>query len=339
MPNGPVLPSTPASAPVTGLAAETFYPINVSNFLPLLGNTNVLAVEVHVAETNNSPELGLDLELSGNLFTPSFPPQATLHTAASNAPPNNGLYVYGQPITLTAPAVATANPVASVSYYGDAVLLGTVTTAPFTFIWTNPPIGIHQVTVKPTDTAGASSFSFTTLAVLSNVPPTIYMISPVIGQVFAANAPITLSATAQEFGGTVQSVDFYYLEHGIAINSPQILAGSVNSAPYTMQLSGLTPGTYLISAVATDNHGVRSYAVPVHICVYEAPTLKINYAQPYVIVSWAPTNSLLQESFLLNGPWQTVTNVTSPYGFVPNPTNKVMFFRASLSADPTCTGP
>jgi hypothetical protein len=339
MPNLPVSPSTPASAPVTGLAAETFYPFNVSSFLPLLANTNVLAVEVHVADTNNSAELGLDLELSGNIFAPSFPPQASLLAPYSNSPPNNGLYLFGHPITLTAAAVATANPVQSVSYYSDGVLLGTASTPPFSFTWTTPPLGVHQVTVQPTDTAGLSSQSFVTLTVLTNVPPIIYMVNPYVGQTFPANSPITLTASAQEFGGNIQKVDFYYVEHSIRIDSPQVLAGTANAEPYTIQLSSLAPGTYMVSAVATDDRGVRSYAVPVHICVVEAPTLKINYAQPYVILTWTPTNALLQQSFMLSGPWQYLTNATTPYGFIPDQTNGSAFFRVTIPTDATCRAP
>ena len=339
MPGGPISPATPALAPVTGLAAETYYPYNVSSFLPLLESTNVLAVEVHTAETNNSAELGLDLELSGNVFAPRFPPQSAPLALALNPPPNNGLYLFGAPIVLGAATVATANPVKSVSYYGDSTLLGTVAAPPYTFLWSNAPPGIHQVTVQATDTVGLSGVSFSTLEVLRDLPPTIYLTSPSVGQVFAAGQPITITAGASEAGGVVQRVDFYYLEHGVTINASPVLAGTATTVPYTVTLPGLAPGTYLLSAIATDQLDVRSYAVPVHVCVLPVPTLSISNVPPYLLLAWSPTNAVLQQAASVIGPWLSLTNVTSPYGFLPNRQVPSAFFRVTLSVSDALCAP
>jgi hypothetical protein len=333
MPGGAVFPTTPAVAPVTGLAAETFYPFDVSSFLPLLQGTNVLAVEVHVADTNNSAELGLDLELSGNVFNPSFPPQAALTASVSNNTPNNGLYLYGQPIQLTADTVATARPLQSVSYYSDGSLLGTVTNAPFNFLWNGAPIGTHQITLQPRDTAGASSESFTTLDVSTNVPPAVFLNSPSVGSVFAANSPVTMTATAQEAGGNIQKVDFYYARHGIAFDVPEVLAGTAVAPPYSIRFNGLAPGGYMVTAVATDTYGVTSYSVPAHIVVVANPTLTVSNVPPYVMLTWTPTNAVLQQSLSVTGPWQSMTNISTPYGFIPNPAVPGLFFRVALPLD------
>jgi len=330
MPNGLITPTTPALAEVSGLAADTFYAYDVTDFVGLLGVSNVVAVEVHVADTNNSAELGMDLELSGNVFEPNFPPRAALTPIAINNPPNSGLYLYGQPITLQCAAVAAYKPIQSVTYYGDGNFLGIATAPPFTVVWNLPPPGAHQVTTVVNDTFSAYSQSFATLQVLTNVPPNIYMSAPAVGRVFPPNVPITLSAEVQKIGGGIQKVDFYYFLHG-NFGNPIVLAGTATSTPYTMQLSGLAPGTYMVYAVAIDNKNAASWAVPVHICILDYPTLAISNAPPYIILSWSPTNAFLQKASSISGPWLDTTNLSSPYGFIPDPTNRSLFFRSVLN--------
>lgn len=88
----------------------------------------------------------------------------------------------------------------------------------------------------------------------------------------------------------------------------------------------------MVYAVATDNKNAASWAVPVHICILDYPTLAISNAPPYIILSWSPTNAVLQQASSLSGPWLDTTNLSSPYGFIPNPTNRSLFFRSVLTS-------
>ena len=333
MPAGGITPGTLASGIVTGLATETFYPTDVSDFLPLLSDTNVLAVEVHLASTNVVSALGLDLELVGNVFSPTFPPQVAF------LPLTNGtlssLYLLGQPIQLGSTAIGPVNAVNSVSYYSDGQFIGTATVPPYAIAWSNAPPGIHQMTAQALDSVGVTGRGFATLDVVSNLPPVVYMTNPVVGQLFSGNAVISMGAIAQESGGGIQRVDFYYTKHGAGF-FPNILAATALTPPYVAQISNLPPACYWLTAVATDNLGIRSDAVPIPIEVLPNPTLAINYSAPFVTITWTPTNAVLQQARLLTGPWQSLTNVTTPYGFVPNPTNRSMFYRVSMGTNVIC---
>jgi hypothetical protein len=326
MPAGPVSPDTRANAAVRGVAAETFYPFDVSGLGSLLNAKNVLAVEVHLADTN-APHLGLDAELAGNVFAPRFPPKVAFLSLT-----NGGLsaqYLVGQKIRLAAEALGPVNPVKGVTFYNDGTVVGTIMNPPYVLDWQAPP-GLHQLTAEAFDSAGQTGRAFATVRVLTNLPPVVYMTNPAPGAVFTANSVISLGATASELAGTVARVDFYYVRHGPAINNPYHLAGTALTPPYSAQITNLPPACYMLSAVATDTFGQRSYSVPVAIFVTPKPRISISVLRPYLIVNWTPTNAVLEQAVSPAGPWQPLPDATSPYGFLPAQNGPIMFYRAVL---------
>ncbi|HWY77548.1 MAG TPA: Ig-like domain-containing protein, partial [Verrucomicrobiae bacterium] len=323
MPAGAINPGTPATTNVSGLAGEIFYPTNVSQFLGLLTTSNVLAVEVHQfspAGTN----LAFDAELSGNVGTPTFPPQATFLS-----PPNGSLFLFGQPVGVTAAALSPTGTVVSVGFYVDGQFLGALSQPPYTFFWANPTLGTHQFTAVATNSGGLTGSAFVEVQVLSNLPPRVVVTSPPFNSIFLPGDQIPFNVSATEQGGTISQVDFYAQPHGTFFTGPQ-LVGSVTSPPYSTQLSNLVSGGYFLSATATDALGAQSDSSPVFIEVATVPppVLTLSNAPPYIILNWSPGNAALQQSPSVTGPWQTVSNATSPYQILP--TGPGMFFRAQL---------
>lgn len=78
------------------------------------------------------------------------------------------------PVTLT--IAATANDpdgsIARVEFYNGDVLLGVINSAPFTFVWSNAPVGTHTLVAKARDNA---------LAVTPSAPVTVTVNPPPIG--------------------------------------------------------------------------------------------------------------------------------------------------------------
>jgi hypothetical protein len=334
MPTNTITPFTLATSVATNFATKQSFVFNVSGAELLLSGTNVLAVEVHKGATNG-PDLGLDGALianigAGNAGASNFPPQV-----AFQPPSDSGIYLHGQDVRLAANVFGPLNPVTSVSFYGDRQLIHTATVPPYTATWTNPPVGMHQVTAVAIDSAGVTANDYLAVPVVTNIPPTIILTNPSPGRLFAVNSSFSLGATAQESGGTIASVSFYYSLHGPGFDNPQILIGTSTTAPYSVSLAGgLPPGCYMLTAVATDTYGVSSYSVPIPIFVLGNPTLTINYARPFVILNWSPTNAFLQQASSVTGPWQTVTNASTPYGFIPGAPR--MYFRAGINPDAIC---
>jgi Common central domain of tyrosinase/Bacterial Ig domain len=321
MPNGVIAPNTPATANVSGLAGELFYPANVSQFLGLLQTSNVLAVEVHQPSPPGT-NLAFDAELNGNLAAPTFPPMVSFLS-----PPDGSLFLSGQQIIVTTAALSPTGAVVSVGYYADGQFLGAVSQPPYTFVWANAPLGTHQFTAVASNSFGLTGYAFRSVQVLSNLPPAVVVTSPTANSVYLPTDQIPFNVSASEIGGTISQVDFYLMRHGTIFQGPQLI-GSATAPPYSMQLSGLASGGYFLSASATDTIGASGDSSPVFIEVATVPppVLTLSNAPPYIILNWTPNTALLQQSPAVTGPWQTVSNATTPYQVLP--TGPRMFFRA-----------
>lgn len=79
--------------------------------------------------------------------------------------------------------------------------------------------------------------------------PTVMIVSPANGAVFAAPASFTFTANASDPDGSVTQVEFFRGTMSLGVDA---------TSPYTMAVSGLPAGSYGLFAVATDNAGARA---------------------------------------------------------------------------------
>ena len=123
-------------------------------------------------------------------------------------------------------------------------------------------------------------------ALISNLPPTVQLSSPVNNASFFNLADITLAADASDNDGTILLVEFY--------SGAQKL-GEVIDPPYTLQWNAVPSGTYALTARATDHDGATTVSAPVGIEVQPnfAPTVAMS--NPASFASYAaPANILLE---------------------------------------------
>ncbi len=95
--------------------------------------------------------------------------------------------------TFTAPAIipltaTTTGPITQVEFFNGATLLATITTAPYTYNWTNVPVGTYSATAKVNGTITTAPTTITVSAA-----PTIALSVP--ATTFTAPATIPLTAT------------------------------------------------------------------------------------------------------------------------------------------------
>jgi hypothetical protein len=90
-----------------------------------------------------------------------------------------------------------------------------------------------------------------------NVAPAVSLTSPADNSTFTEGHPVTISATASDFDGTIQQVDFY---------QNNALISTVTTPPYTIQWSPVA-GSYVLTAKATDNGGAVSTSLPSNVTV------------------------------------------------------------------------
>ncbi|MBK8807865.1 MAG: hypothetical protein IPO21_14945 [Bacteroidales bacterium] len=83
----------------------------------------------------------------------------------------------------------------------------------------------------------------------TSVPPTVEISSPVAGSQFNTSQIVPILATASSSTGTIASVKFY---------AGTTLLATDNSAPFSLDWSGMQVGSYDLIAIATDNAGITA---------------------------------------------------------------------------------
>jgi RHS repeat-associated protein len=185
----------------------------------------------------------------------------TITVNATNQPPtvnltspaNNSSFALPATIALKANATAPEgnDTVAKVDFFANGSLIGTDTSKAYTITW-NPSLGTYTLTAVATDGQGAQTTSAArTITVAANQPPTVNFTSPANNASFAPPATITLkaNATPPEDNDTVVKVDFF---------ANGALIGTDTSKAFTFTWTNPPPGTYTLTAVATDGQGAQT---------------------------------------------------------------------------------
>jgi hypothetical protein len=185
-----------------------------------------------------------------------FPVPAVIHIDASASDPNsNGL-------------------VTEVAFFNGTNQLGVVTNSPFNLMWTNPPLGMLQLTAVATDNYGLTSNSLPVSITVAGQPLTVHLTNPTNGATFPVGTNLSLTATASDpnTGGFITNLSI--------LAGTRVLGVSTNS-PLSLIWTNPPPGVYVLEAVASDSYGIVSTSAPVDISVT---------AQNPVVFITSPTN-------------------------------------------------
>ncbi|GAA2392404.1 glycoside hydrolase family 6 protein [Dactylosporangium salmoneum] len=198
-------------------------------------------------------------------------------TVSITSPAANASFSAPATVNIAANAADADGSVAKVEFYNGSTLLGTATTAPYTFSWSGVAAGSYSLTAKAYDNAGLSTAStavpITVTAGGGNGAPSVALTSPTAGSSFTAPATIALAATASDSDGTVTKVDFY---------NGTTLLGTDTTAPYTFSWTNVAAGTYTLSAKATDNSGNTTSTSGTTVTVTTGGTNPGHVDNPYV---------------------------------------------------------
>src|ERR1051326_5976543 len=88
------------------------------------------------------------------LIGTNLPPSVTL-----TSPEEDSNSTLGDPIQITADALDPDGSIASVEFYDGALKLDAETSSPYSFLWTNAPLGLHRLTAVARDNFGATATS------------------------------------------------------------------------------------------------------------------------------------------------------------------------------------
>ena len=208
----------------------------------------------------------------------SVPISITVVSPGSNLSPSVSITSPAAGATFTAPAtVAIAanasdsdGTIARVDFYSGSTLLGSDTSAPYQWSWTGVAAGTYALTARATDNAGALTTSASVSITVNNpapppnASPSVAITGPTAGETFTAPATVAIAANASDTDGTVARVDFY---------NGSTLLGSDTSAPYAWSWTGVSAGTYSLSARAIDDDGAQTTSAAVSITVNDPAPL------------------------------------------------------------------
>jgi GH35 family endo-1,4-beta-xylanase/archaellum component FlaG (FlaF/FlaG flagellin family) len=155
----------------------------------------------------------------------------------------------------------------------------------------------------------------------TNVAPAVSITSPANSATFTAPASITINANASDADGTVSNVQFF---------NGTTLLGSDATSPYSFVWANVAPGTYTITAKATDNSGAvttsTAITVVVNAPVNIAPTVSITspannatFTSPASITinaNAADADGTVSNVQFFNGTTLLGSDASSPYSFV-----------------------
>jgi hypothetical protein len=172
------------------------------------------------------------------------------------------------------------------------------------------------------------------VTVKGNVAPSAALTQPANGASFTAPATVSLAATASDSDGTVAKVEFF--------NGSASL-GEDTTAPYTYDWTGVGPGSYTLTARATDNLGATTTSAARTITVTTSnllPSASITSPRDGATFSWHPTITIdatasdgdgsvqKVEFFRNNGATKLGEDTSAPYSYrwknVPSGTQRLV---------------
>jgi regulation of enolase protein 1 (concanavalin A-like superfamily) len=181
-------------------------------------------------------------------------------TVALSSPVGGATYSAPATISFAASASDPENRLARVEFSNGSTVLGSDTSSPFTFSWTNVAAGTYSLTATAYDSDGATATSAAVTVTVNgaNGAPTVSLTSPATGATFTAPASITIAASASDPENQLSRVEFL---------NGQTLLGSDTSAPYTWSWTNVAAGSYTLTAVAVDAAGNRTTSTAVSVTV------------------------------------------------------------------------
>ncbi|MGD0744014.1 MAG: Ig-like domain-containing protein [Verrucomicrobiota bacterium] len=110
---------------------------------------------------------------------------------------------------------------------------------------------------------------------VTNLPPTVNLVSPTNGEVFYTPINIPLLARATDPNGIVTNVEFFAGATDLGRGLPVVLdppgVGGVVGLVYFLNWPNVPANNYSLTAVATDDGGVSTTSAPVNITVLPGP--------------------------------------------------------------------
>lgn len=253
--------------------------------------------------------------VSMTVTPPDAPPSVSI-----TAPNNGSVYANGTSIQISATAADSDGSVSRVDFFVDGTLVGSATAPPYSVSWTPSSTVQYDLTAQATDNAGMTTTSATvSISVVRDTPPTVSISSPQAQSLFGVGAIVQVSASASSSSNSIARVDFY---------ANGGLVGSTTALPYSVQWIGLSaPGTYTLTAIATDGLNVSTTSAPVQVSATSDNPPSVSITSPIAGAAFAAgapvpiaatasdsDGSIARVDFYVNGA-KVGSSTAAPYAF------------------------
>ena len=248
------------------------------------------------------------------------------------SPANNATFTPPATITITANATETNGSITQVAFYNGTSLLGTSVTSPYSYNWTNVPLGNYAITAVATDgnantttstpvnisvtkvpcvgTAVSGDYSYEVFTNVGTVYFKFHPLSPIVG---SSSAIIYVRpGTSGAYPGytmTASGSDFIYSQ-AIANGTTTSFYFSYNVPSGGERNSSTDPHSYVVGTQCVAGAPTVSITSPSDAASFTAPAnIIINAAAS------ATTNSTISKVEFYNSATLIGTSTTSPYSF------------------------
>ena len=175
--------------------------------------------------------------------TVTVAPQPTPPSVSLTAPSANAFYIAPALVKLSATASPGSSPIAKVEFFAGSTLIGTVTSSPYKFTWTNMVAGSYNLTAKATDTAGGN-MTTNPVAITVAAAPAVNVAPGLDGSTVADDSVLIT--------GTVQTPS----NSAVTVNG--VLATLTGNGQFFVNNLQLAPGTNAIPITVATQDGQSS---------------------------------------------------------------------------------
>jgi len=202
-------------------------------------------------------------------------------TVSLSSPTKSTSFIAPATITIDAVASDPDGTIIMVEFFQGSLKLGERTTNPYSYTWKEVKEGTYSITAVATDNKNSKTTSAAVSVVVEkstavvNQLPVIYITSSSDKNKYTKKDKIVIEAVASDPDGYITKVE---------IKNGNITLAEMTTAPYIYTWEVNDTGTFLITAIATDNLGARSTSSSFEVFVdliYDANNLIINlYPNP-----------------------------------------------------------
>ncbi len=183
-----------------------------------------------------------------------------------SSPTKSSAFYVPATITIDATASDPDGNIAKVEFYNGQTKLGEVALAPYSFTWKEVPEGTYIISAAATDNMNARTVSSSVTVVVEKAAPVVNQLpvvtikNPNKGRKFKTSETIVLEAEASDPDGTITKIEF---------KSGDVILAELTEAPYIFNWQNTDTGTFIITAIATDNLGAVSQSSEVDFRVFD----------------------------------------------------------------------